>query len=168
MRTYKIKEISEKIFSGGTPSTNKEEYWDGDINWLSSGETRNSYICNTDRKITNLGVLNSSTKLANANDIVIASAGQGFTRGQTSFLKIDTYINQSIIAIKINNKICLPKYMFYNLSTRYDELRLLSDSSSTRGSITTKMIGDLEIILPSLDVQQHIVNTISSLLLKSF
>ena len=168
MQTYKIRKISEQIFSGGTPSTSKPEYWNGNLHWLSSGETRNNYIHDTERRITYLGANNSSTRLANIDDIVIASAGQGFTRGQASLLKIDTYINQSIIAIKVNRSICLPRFLFYNLLSRYSELRLLSDSSSTRGSITTKMIGDMNIKLPPMIIQQHIVNTISSLLLKFF
>ena len=167
MRTFKLREVTNRIFSGGTPSTTNSNYWDGCLPWLSSGETRQLYIYDTEKKITQLGVDNSSTRLANKQSVVIASAGQGYTRGQTSFLMIDTYINQSIVALEANIKFLLPKYLFYNLSTRYNEMRLLSDSSSTRGSITTKMMGDMNISLPSIEEQQHIVNTTSSLLLKS-
>ena len=167
MRTFKLREVTNRIFSGGTPSTTNQEYWGGDLPWLSSGETKQPYIYDTEKKITQLGVDNSSTRLANKNNVVIASAGQGYTRGQTSFLMIDTYINQSIVALDADRSFVLPKYLFYNLSTRYEEMRLLSDSSSTRGSITTKMMGDMNILLPSIEQQQHIVNTISSPLLKS-
>ncbi|WP_373439980.1 restriction endonuclease subunit S [Metamycoplasma equirhinis] len=163
MRTYKIQEISKIIFSGGTPSTQNRNFWDGDLPWLSSGETCNPYITMTNRRITKEGANNSSTRLALKGDIVIASAGQGLTRGQTSFLKINTYINQSIIAIRCNPSYVIDQYLFYNLYSRYDEMRLLSDSSSTRGSITTKMISDMNIILPSLEEQQHIVNTIGTI-----
>ena len=45
-------------------------------------------------------LINSSTKLANKGDIVNASAGQGFTRGQSSIVMMDTYVNQSVIVIK--------------------------------------------------------------------
>ena len=125
---------------------------------MSSGETRNQFIIQTEKTITDIGAKKSSTRLAHKGNTVIASAGQGFTRGQTSFLRIDTYINQSIIAVRPNKDVVDPLYLFYNLYSRYDEMRLLSNSSSTRGSITTKMIGDLLIPLPSLDEQQHIVN----------
>ena len=163
MRTYKLKEITNRIFSGGTPSTTRPDYWDGDLNWLSSGETRNPFIKSTEKKITAIGVSNSSTRLAHVGDTVIASAGQGCTRGQTSFLKINTYINQSIVALEPNKQFIVSEYLFYNLSNRYDEMRLLSDSSSTRGSITTKMISDMTINLPNINDQQHIVNTIGSI-----
>ena len=45
-------------------------------------------------------LINSSTKLANKGDIENASAGQGFTRGQSSIVMMDTYVNQSVIVIK--------------------------------------------------------------------
>ena len=60
-------------------------------------------------------------------------------------LLIDTYVNQSVIVIKSERNI-LP-YLFWNLVNRYDELRAISDSSSIRGSLTTKMIAAFEIPL---------------------
>ena len=154
----KIGELG-KIFSGGTPSTKIKEYWDGDLNWLSSGETRNTYIYTTDKFITEKGANNSSTKLANKGDIVIASAGQGFTRGQSSMVMIDTYVNQSVIVISPNDKVN-NHYLLYNLKFRYPELRQLSDHASTRGSLTTKIIKDLDIILPDLNTQNKIATII--------
>ena len=136
---------AERIYSGGTPMTSNAAYWNGTFGWFSSGETRNRFVISTEKTITQAGIDNSSTKLATKYDIVMASAGQGFTRGQTSMLLIDTYVNQSVIVIKSERKI-LP-YLFWNLANRYDELRAISDSSSIRGSLTTKMIAAFEIPL---------------------
>ncbi len=80
-KRFTFDDVTEIIFSGGTPSTRIDEYWGGDINWLSSGETRNNFISTTEKTITKEGVKNSSTRLAKKDDIVMASAGQGFTRG---------------------------------------------------------------------------------------
>ncbi len=136
---------AERIYSGGTPTTSNAAYWNGAFGWFSSGETRNRFVISTEKTITQAGVDNSSTKLATKHDIVMASAGQGFTRGQTSMLLIDTYVNQSVIVIHSERKI-LP-YLFWNLANRYEELRAISDSSSIRGSLTTKMIDAFEIPL---------------------
>lgn len=156
----KVKDIAEIIFSGGTPSTKKAEFWNGKINWLSSGETRSKFIYNTEKKITQEGVDNSSTKLAKKKDIVIASAGQGFTRGQTSMCLIDTYINQSLICIRAKKDVIDPYYLFYNISSRYAELRQISDGHSIRGSLTTKIISDLNISLPIIKEQIKIGETL--------
>lgn len=140
-----IGDYADRIYSGGTPTTSNVAYWDGEFGWFSSGETRNRFVISTEKSITQAGVENSSTKLAKKHDIVMASAGQGFTRGQTSMLLIDTYVNQSVIVIHADRTV-LP-YLFWNLANRYEELRAISDSSSIRGSLTTKMISAFEIPL---------------------
>lgn len=135
--------LSGCIFSGGTPSTGNDAYWNGPYFWLSSGETSNRFIVSTQKTITDEGVNNSSTRKANQYDIVIASAGQGHTRGQTSMLLTDTYVNQSIIVVHATPD--LIPFLFWNIANRYEELRIISNSNSIRGSLTTKMISSLEI-----------------------
>ena len=145
-----LSDISIKIFSGGTPKTTEDSYWNGNYCWLSSGETRNRFILSTEKSITELGVKKSSTKLANKYNTVIASAGQGNTRGQASLLLLDTYINQSLISI--NPKMEFTFFSFLNIARRYEELRAISDSNSIRGSLTTKMIQKLSIVIPELTI----------------
>lgn len=141
--TTSVGETADNIFSGGTPSTANEAYWNGDHYWLSSGETSNRFIVSTIKTITDEGITNSSTRKANKYDIAIASAGQGHTRGQTSMLLIETYVNQSIIVVHANGDY-LP-FLFWNIANRYEELRVISNSNSIRGSLTTKMISSLNI-----------------------
>lgn len=156
--TYcKLIDVLSDIHSGGTPSTEGSSYWGGNIKWLSSGETSQRFISDTVDKITEEGVKNSSTKLAKKNNIVMACAGQGKTRGQTSYLLDDMYINQSVIALETKTSV-LPLYLFYDLSSRYEELRGGSDASSTRGSITTTALKNLPFKYPDLSTQQSIVD----------
>lgn len=159
---YRVGDICSAIYSGGTPSTTNAEYWDGDFYWLSSGETANRYISKTDKTITQKGVDNSSTKLAKSGTLVIACAGQGKTRGQASILKCDTYINQSIIAMLGKHELLDTMFLFYNMLLRYDELRMRSDASSTRGSITTDMLKKLPISVPDLPTQKRIADILSA------
>ena len=158
---YKIGDICCEIYSGGTPSTTHPEYWNGEYNWLSSGETSNRYIFKTEKTITQKGIDKSSTKLAKFGSLVIASAGQGKTRGQVSILRCDAYINQSIIALTGKPELLDTTFLFYNILLRYEELRVRSDSSSTRGSITTDMLKKLPILLPDLATQKRIADILS-------
>ncbi len=142
-KTKVLEDYPVKIYSGGTPSTSKKEYWEGgDIHWLSSGETANEFVITTDKTITQLGVDNSSTKWASKYDVVTASAGQGHTRGQTTMILLNTCINQSVIVTHAAKEY-MP-FIFFNLSGRYEELRVLSDGTSTRGSLTTKIMAKLK------------------------
>lgn len=158
-----LDEVCSRIYSGGTPSTKHPEYWDGDLKWLSSGETSQRFIYDTDRKITLAGVQNSSTKLAKKESTVIATAGQGYTRGQTSFLMVDTYMNQSVIACEPDQRYILPLFLYYNLDSRYEEFRALSDATSTRGGLSGWILKRMEIALPPIDTQKRIVSLLESL-----
>ena len=77
-KEYKIADLVEIIFSGGTPNTKVNEYWNGSLPWLSSGETKNRYINSTEKNITESGAQNSSTRLALSGDFLMASSGQGY------------------------------------------------------------------------------------------
>lgn len=162
-KEYKLEEVCENIYSGGTPSTTSKEFWNGDFPWLSSGETGQNYIYSTEKTITQLGADNSSTRYAYKYSTVVASAGQGYTRGQASFLMIDTYVNQSVIVLKPNPKIIDSRFLYFNIDNRYAELRQLSDGTSTRGSLSGKIMKDLTINLPPLPTQQKIAQILSSL-----
>ena len=160
---YTLEQVCSRIYSGGTPSTSHPEYWGGTINWLSSGETGQKYITKTNKKITELGVKQSSTKLAHKHCTVVAAAGQGYTRGQASYLLIDTYVNQSLIVFEPNEKIVLSKYLYFDLDNRYEEFRLLSDGTSTRGGLSGWIVKRMEINLPSIIEQKRIVALLESI-----
>lgn len=138
-----VEKCCNQIYSGGTPSTKNPEYWDGNLSWLSSGETHSRFIIDTEKKITEKGVEGSSTKLAYSGDIVMASAGQGFTRGQTSMLMLNTYVNQSVVVM--HPKEGYSAYLLLELADSYDKLRVWSDSTSTRGSMSGKLLKQFEI-----------------------
>ena len=82
---------------GGTPKTSVPEYWDGDVNWINSGEVNKLRITKASKKITKLGMEKSATKLLPKGTTVIAITGA--TLGQVSLLEIDTCANQSVIGI---------------------------------------------------------------------
>ncbi len=162
-KEYKLAEVCENIYSGGTPSSMKASYWNGNLPWLSSGETSQRYIYYTEKCITKEGAENSSTRYAYKGSTVIASAGQGHTRGQASMLCIDTYVNQSVLVLKPNPLIINPHFLYFNIDGRYNELRQLSDGTSTRGSLSGKILKDLQIFLPPLNEQIRIASILKSL-----
>jgi type I restriction enzyme S subunit len=159
-----VGDITQQIFSGGTPDTRKSEYWIGQIPWFSSGETRQQFVVDTEKKINLEAVKNSSTKLALPGDILVASAGQGHTRGQTSFCAIETYINQSVVSVRTDPEKCHPIWLFYNLSRRYDEMRNISDSHSSRGSLTTKLLAGMHVVVPEYKLVNVFADTMIGLL----
>ncbi|HEB0894696.1 TPA: restriction endonuclease subunit S [Citrobacter braakii] len=158
-RSGSVTNVTDKVFSGGTPTTTKSEYWNGEFHWFSSGETRNSVITNTEKTITKLGVEQSSTKESVLGDVLIASAGQGHTRGQTSLNMINTYINQSVVAVR-PKKTIFTCWLYMNLRSRYEEMRAISDSHSSRGSLTTKLVSGMPVVIPGEKILQKFEKSI--------
>ena len=90
---------SINLIGGGTPKTTIEEYWDGDIPWLSVVDFNNDnrWVSNTEKTITKLGLDKSSTKLLNKGDVIISARG---TVGALAQLKYPMTFNQSCYGIR--------------------------------------------------------------------
>ncbi|WP_157787256.1 restriction endonuclease subunit S [Methanobacterium formicicum] len=99
------KDISKKIMSGGTPSRKISDYWnDGTINWVKISDiTENQfYINETDEKITENGLNNSSAKLFDEETVLFSIFA---SIGKVGILKIPAATNQAIVGIKPNENI---------------------------------------------------------------
>ena len=94
-----IEEITS-VLSGGTPDRKENKYWEGGtINWVKTTELNNNIIIETEEKITNLGLENSSAKIIPPQSILIAMYGQGKTRGMTGYLEVSSATNQACACI---------------------------------------------------------------------
>ena len=156
-----VKEFS-RLTAGGTPSTSKMEYWsNGTIPWLSSGEVHKKRIRYVDGYITEDGLKNSAAKLIPIKTLLVALAGQGKTRGTVAITEIETTTNQSIAGIIADKEICHPDYLFFNLDSRYDELRSISGGSG-RAGLNLEILGNIDVSLPPLPEQKKIASILTS------
>ena len=157
----KLGEITQST-AGGTPSTMIEEYWGGNIKWMNSGELNKKRIYDVEGRITEEGLKNSSTKIIPSRCILVGLAGQGKTRGTIAINMIELCTNQSIAAIFPSHQF-IPEYLYFNLDSRYDELRSLSTGEGGRGGLNLGIINSLMIHLPSLPEQQAIASVLSDM-----
>ena len=93
-KKYKLSEICS-FFSGGTPSSSKKEYYDGDIPFIRSGELHEEQ---TELFITEDGFKNSAAKMVEVGDLLLALYGA--TSGDIAISKINGAINQAILCIR--------------------------------------------------------------------
>jgi len=65
------------LIGGGTPKTSVAEYWNGEIPWLSVADfsTGKKFVFESEKKITEKGLKNSSTRLLKKDDIIISARG---------------------------------------------------------------------------------------------
>lgn len=130
---------------GGTPKTTCPEYWDGNINWINSGEVNKLRICNASKKISQLGMGKSATKLLNRGTTVIAITGA--TLGQVSLLEIDTCANQSVIGIGENQ---IKKDFIYPLIMHHISDLIKKQTGGAQQHINMNDVKSLEIMVPTL------------------
>lgn len=150
------------VLTGGTPKTSMREFWDGDINWMSSGEVNLRRVRNTEKKITQKGLDSSNASLLPIGTIMVALAGQGKTRGKVAVLEIETTCNQSLAGIVTNQDLLFNEFLFYNLEYRYQELRDVSGGEG-RAGLNLKLIKNFKVPVPPIEVQKKIARTLASI-----
>lgn len=145
------------VSSGGTPNRSNKEYYTGQIPWIKTGEVVNDIIMDTEEKITEEAINNSSAKIYPKDSLIIAMYGQGLTRGRTAKLGIDASTNQACAVLSnINNEIIDTDYLWYYLMNEYHRLRELA-SGNNQPNLNAEMIKNYKVIIPPFEIQEKIV-----------
>ena len=144
---------------GGTPSTKSEEYYrDGQIKWVTPTDiTRKSglILLDTEKKITEEGLHNSSAKMVPPYTILMTSrASVGFF----GLCEYEVCTNQGFISC-IPHEESIRFYLLYNLMNRVDEIRAKA-SGSTFLEISKKSFRGLKIIVPEAHILTQFNNIV--------
>ena len=155
----KLKDIGE-ILGGGTPSTANKEYWNGDILWVTPTEVtalKTKYLYDTERKITELGLKNSSAKMIKPNSLIICTRA---TIGDCCINKKEISTNQGFKSITPNNNYDVV-FLYYLIN--YNRNLLIANSSgSTFLEISKSNLENLSFYFPPLDEQKRIADILST------
>ena len=146
-----------KCLLGGTPSRSKEEYWNGDVNWINSGEINKFRILEASEKITELGLSKSATKLLPKKTTVLAITGA--TLGQVSLLEIDTCANQSVIGVLENAEV--PYEYIYPFIKDRIEMLIQHQTGGAQQHINKDNVESLIFLLPTINVLEDYISLVS-------
>jgi type I restriction enzyme S subunit len=158
-KEVKIKEITDRITSGGTPSTRKKEYYNGTIPWLKTQEINFGRIYETKNRITKLGLKNSSAKWIETNSVIMAMYGA--TAGKVAINKIRLATNQACCNITLNPNKANYEYLYYFLCKDYKRILNLAVGAAQQ-NLSSSVIKELKIELPSLSTQNRIASILSA------
>uniref|UniRef100_UPI0025916001 restriction endonuclease subunit S n=1 Tax=uncultured Parvimonas sp. TaxID=747372 RepID=UPI0025916001 len=150
----KINDIGE-VVSGGTPSTSKNEYWYGDIGWITPKDLSSYddiYISRGERNISSEGLNNSSAKLVPKNTVLMTSRAP---IGYIAIANNELSTNQGFKSLICNEKICHYKYFYYWLKLNIKYI-INNSNGSTFKEISGGTFKNLELSLPSLNEQKAI------------
>ena len=153
-KSLKISDIC-KIGSGGTPTRSNKKYYSGNIPWIKTGELNNDIVVDSEEKITQEALENSSAKLYPANCIIMAMYGA--TIGKTAKLGIAAATNQACAVLyDIDSSIVDTDYLWFYLQTQTGKFKELAYGGA-QPNINAGIVADYLIPVPSLIEQRNMV-----------
>jgi len=141
------------IVGGGTPSTNNDAYWDGDIDWYSPAELGEQvYADRSVRRITQAGYDSCSATLLPAGNTILFTSRAGI--GNTAILRRPACTNQGFQSLVVNDDTDV--YFVYSMTDRIKKFAEQKASGSTFLEISGKGLAAGEFAFPSKDEQTAI------------
>ncbi len=141
-----------KTTSGGTPSRSKPEYYEnGIIGWVKSKELNNSFIIDTEEKITENALKNSSVKLLPEHSVLIAMYGA--TVGEIGIITGKFTCNQAICAFLPNEQ--YPFSFIYNFLLNSKQDIVSRAVGSAQQNISQQLLLQYKLVIPPSELVQE-------------
>lgn len=160
--TYSLSDANIfEIVSGGTPDSKNQNYWNGDINWITLVDLpADDYITRiyvSERKITDDGLAKSSARLLPVRSVVVSTRA---TIGRVGINYVPLATNQGFknIIIKDKTKI-VPEFLALVLREKTEEMEALA-SGATFKEISKTNFESIKISVPTLERQEAVLEQI--------
>ena len=152
------------FFGGGTTPARKfhDRYFvSGTHCWVKTLDLNNSFIWNTEEKLTDTALVESSLKKHKAGAVLVAMYG-GFNQiGRTGLIKVDAAINQALVAILPKVEQLSSEYLLFNLNFNVDYWKGVASSSRKDPNITSNDVKNYCLPVPPLAEQTAIATALS-------
>ncbi|HBQ4433900.1 TPA: restriction endonuclease subunit S [Klebsiella pneumoniae] len=145
--------------SGGTPKSTVEEYYGGNIPWVSISDmtSNGKWIATTEKYLTELGLNSSSARIYPKNSVLYAMYA---SIGECSIAAVNLTSSQAILGIR--PKDCLNYEFLYFYLTSLKEKIKLQGQQGTQSNLNAGMVKEFELDLPSIREQQKIAAVLSA------
>ena len=160
----KIKDCC-KLGSGGTPSRKVPDFYKGDIPWIKTGEIEWNDIYDTEEKITQSAIDNSSARCYKPGVVLVAMYGMGVTRGKASILRVQAATNQAVCVLEPQSALLYNRYLLYYFMRNYWDIREKAVGGNQL-NLSLTIIKELNIEIPPIDEQVEIVQILDDLFAK--
>ena len=152
--TDTVKNLCKEIYGGGTPSKAHPEYYkDGDIPWVSAKDMKTDVLKDSQIKINQLGVDNSTARLVPVNSVIMVI--------RSGILKhtLPVAVNKVPITVNQDLKVFIPGERiltrFLAVQFKMQEKDILSGVRAvTDDNIEFNSLKQRRMIVPPIDLQQ--------------
>ncbi|QOJ20991.1 MAG: restriction endonuclease subunit S [Gammaproteobacteria bacterium] len=161
-QTKTLGEVFE-ILSGTTPSRAILGYFGGEFNWVKTTDLNNSLINDTQEKVTDRALSETSLRVLPKGTVLIAMYG-GFNQiGRTGLLTRNAAINQALSALLPKLELVHPYFLLNYLNYRVDDWKSFAASSRKDPNITKNDVKNFTFIFPTLNEQTKIANFLTAI-----
>lgn len=154
----KLGDTIKESYNGQTPSRMRPEYWNGDIDWLASGDLNRSIITRTSEKITKEGLESANLRIVPKGTFIMAITGleAAGTRGNCGILGLDAAVNQSCMAIFPQREVLDTNFLFQWYRRYGEEYGIAYTQGTKQQSYNAELIKVLPIMVPSVIEQKKV------------
>lgn len=145
-----------KLSTGKTPSPLNNDFWGGDIPFITPGDLNSDslYVQNSERTITSEGL--RKTSIVPKGSVLLTCIGS--TIGKASIASVDVSTNQQINSMICGDKI-LPEYLLIWIQNNLNVIKRYSGIQAVP-IINKSTLASIEIDVPSIEIQSQLVNVI--------
>lgn len=150
---WEVKRLGEiaSFFSGGTPKSSENLYYNGSIPFIKSGEI---YSSNTEQYLSEEGLLMSSAKKVEIGDLLYALYGAN--SGECAISKINGAINQAVLCIRAR----MNNYLLLSILEMNKRFYIASYLQGGQGNLSADIVKKYTIPIPPLPEQEKIAETL--------
>lgn len=159
-KIVKLGELLELMRSGGTPDTNRRDYYGGDIPFVTIEDMSNAsrVVTSTKKKLTPQGLKNSNAWVVSKGSLLYSVYA---TLGLVKFAGVNLTTNQAILALIPNQRKVHNNYLYFWLSYSRDSIIKLS-SQTTQSNLSATIVKEIPVSLPPLPQQRRIAEILST------
>ena len=152
------------LSSGSTPSSTNRAFYSGNIRWVSSGELKPKYLCETSQRISSEAVSSCNLREYPANTLLVAMYGleAAGVRGTASILSVPATISQACMAIQQTGEIDI-EYLYYWYIYNGQWIGIRIAQGTKQQNLSTDTLGNLRIHAPSCSKQKKVCKLLSQI-----
>ncbi|MEZ7495816.1 restriction endonuclease subunit S [Leeuwenhoekiella aequorea] len=145
--------------SGGTPPKSQIHYYTGSIPWFTSGELNQTFINNSNEKITDQAIRETSAQHVEHGSLLIGMYDTAALK--TSITTVDASCNQAVAFARLNNELCETTFIYYNIILS-KEYYLNQRKGARQKNLNLTKIKNIEVLYPSINHQKRFTKKFTS------
>lgn len=149
--------------SGGTPSKDNLDYWQGDIPWISASSMYEDIFIDSEHKITESGLKNGSRLAVKGSILILVRGSMLYNRIPIGIAGRDVAFNQDVKSLKILSN-ADPRFLFYYLKSKESLFKsMVSGTGIGAGKLDTTELKNLIIFQPVPKEQEKIADFLTAI-----